>query len=66
MFRTGTEYIPDFFVAEHYGLRNTSSWESKELACDPQLLFVTPNPDLMEIQNVMWKNRFCFIKLKTH
>jgi hypothetical protein len=27
-----TQYIPDFFVAEHYGLRNTASWWSKDLA----------------------------------
>jgi hypothetical protein len=26
------QYIPDFFVAEHYGLRNTASWGSKDLA----------------------------------
>jgi hypothetical protein len=32
MFRT--QYFPDFFVAEHYGLRNTicTSWWSKDLA----------------------------------
>jgi hypothetical protein len=27
-----TPLIPVFFVAEHYGLRNTSSWGSKDLA----------------------------------
>jgi hypothetical protein len=27
-----TQYIPDFFVAQHYCLRNTSSWGSKDLA----------------------------------
>jgi hypothetical protein len=27
-----TQSMPDFFVAEHYGLRNTSSWWSKNLA----------------------------------
>jgi hypothetical protein len=32
MFRT--QYIPDFVVAEHYGLRNTSSWGSKDLASE--------------------------------
>jgi hypothetical protein len=30
MFRT--QYIPDFFIADHYGLRNTSSWGPKDLA----------------------------------
>jgi hypothetical protein len=27
-----TQYIRDFFVAAHYGLRNTSSLRSKDLA----------------------------------
>jgi hypothetical protein len=27
-----TQYIPNIFVAEHYGLRNISSWGSKDLA----------------------------------
>jgi hypothetical protein len=27
-----TQFIPDFFVAEHYGLRITTSWLSKDLA----------------------------------
>jgi hypothetical protein len=27
-----TQYSSDFFVAEHYGLRNTTSWWSKDLA----------------------------------
>jgi hypothetical protein len=30
MFRT--QYTPEFFVAEYYGLRNTSSWGSKDHA----------------------------------
>jgi hypothetical protein len=30
MFRA--QYFPDFFVAEHYGLRNTSSLWSMDLA----------------------------------
>jgi hypothetical protein len=30
MFRT--QYTPDFFVAEHYDLRNTISWGSSDLA----------------------------------
>jgi hypothetical protein len=25
------QYIPDFFVAEHYGFKNTFSWGSKDL-----------------------------------
>jgi hypothetical protein len=29
-----TQYIPDFCVAEHYGLRNTTSWGSKDLASE--------------------------------
>jgi hypothetical protein len=27
-----TQYIPDIFVAEHYGLQNTCSWVSKDPA----------------------------------
>jgi hypothetical protein len=27
-----TQYIPDFLVAEHYGLRKTTFWGSKDLA----------------------------------
>jgi hypothetical protein len=27
-----TQYIPDFFVAERFGLRNTIFWGSKDLA----------------------------------
>jgi hypothetical protein len=30
MFRT--QYIPDFFVTEHYGLLNTTYWGCKDLA----------------------------------
>jgi hypothetical protein len=30
MFRP--QWIPDFFVADHYGLRNTTSWGPKDLA----------------------------------
>jgi hypothetical protein len=29
-----TQYIPDFFVAEHYDVRNTTSWGSKDLALE--------------------------------
>jgi hypothetical protein len=29
-----TQYVPDFFVAEHYGLRKTSSLGSKDLASE--------------------------------
>jgi hypothetical protein len=29
-----TQYFPDFFVAEHYGVRNTTSWGSKDLASE--------------------------------
>jgi hypothetical protein len=27
-----TQYTPDFFIAEYYGLRNTIFWGSKDLA----------------------------------
>jgi hypothetical protein len=32
MFRS--QYIPDFFVAEHYVLQNTTSWGSKDLGSE--------------------------------
>jgi hypothetical protein len=43
MFRT--QYIPDFFVAEHYGLWNTSSWGSKDLASALHRKYNTPRSE---------------------
>jgi hypothetical protein len=38
MFRT--QYIPDFFVAEHYVLGNTSSWWGNDLASFSMILYI--------------------------
>jgi hypothetical protein len=38
-----TQYTPDFFVEEYYGLRNTTSWGSKDLANGPEFESASPH-----------------------
>jgi hypothetical protein len=34
----GPQYTPDFLIAEYYGLRNTTSWVTQDLASDLHLV----------------------------
>jgi hypothetical protein len=37
-----TQFIPDFFVAEYYGLRNTIFWGSLDLASEHNFFSMLP------------------------
>jgi hypothetical protein len=42
-----TQYTPYFFVADHYGWRNTTSWWSEDLASGQALLLAEVGGPLM-------------------